>query len=68
MVNITWRNNNHSEITASIPGYSKINQKTDVQLTVKEVSSTQDQAHRFKVQDTHHNNFTTKSPIFKNHN
>jgi hypothetical protein len=44
MVKITWRNNNHSGITASIPGYSKIHQKPEVQLTITKVSPTQVQA------------------------
>jgi hypothetical protein len=34
----------------------------------KEGASHQVQASRFKVQDTIHNSFTAKSPIFNNHN
>jgi hypothetical protein len=68
MVYNQQRNNSHSGITASIPGYSKIHQKPEVQLTITEVSPTQVQASRFKVQDTIHNTFTDKSPIFNNHN
>ena len=67
MVYNQQRNNNHSGITAHIPGYSKIHQKSEVQFTITEVSPTQDSGSDSKFKAHIHSTFTTKSPIFNNH-